>query len=66
MNLYVAGPFSVDETGMNIASPMMDDFPEAHLKSPIKYTQKKKFSQYRHCVQYFCKTILILTKPYSK
>ena len=24
------------------------------------YTQKKKFSQYRHCVQWFCETVLIL------
>ena len=27
-----------------------------------KYAQKKKFSQYRHCVQLFCRTVLILTK----
>ena len=26
------------------------------------YAQKKKFSQYRHCVQLFCRTVLILTK----
>ena len=30
--------------------------------SDRNYTQKKKFSQYRHCVQEFCKTVLILTK----
>ena len=30
------------------------------------YTQKKKFSQYRHCVQYFCKTVLILTNTSLK
>ena len=32
----------------------------------VLYTQKKKFSQYRHCVQYFCKTVLILTKTLLK
>ena len=26
------------------------------------YAQKKKFSQYRHCVQLFCRTVFILTK----
>ena len=28
----------------------------------VAYTQKKKISHYRHCVQLFCKTVLILTK----
>ena len=28
----------------------------------MKYAQKKKFSQYRHCVQLFCRTVLILSK----
>ena len=28
----------------------------------LLYAQKKKFSQYRHCVQLFCRTVLILTK----
>ena len=26
------------------------------------YAQKKKFSQYRHCVQLFCRTVFIMTK----
>ena len=31
-------------------------------KLPQTYAQKKKFSQYRHCVQLFCRTVFILTK----
>ena len=32
----------------------------------MMYTQKKKFSQYRHYVRKFCKTVLILTKTLLK
>ena len=33
-----------------------------NIQQKVCSEQKKKFSQYRHCVQLFCRTVLILTK----